>query len=164
MTRIPYPDPLFVKTYRKAPESNELVEQQLKSRYFASKPDNTPTEQEKKWGITQIDPTSAYWTHFQERLWKVIQELRVDANSNRAVITIDHPQPPCFQSFQFKRNDHHGVDLTCFARSLDLENGLPVDAAIFWRAALERVVDNLALCIEGSSLTVVSPGAHTYKD
>lgn len=171
MKRIPYHEPLFVYTYtahemafiRLCSDKYPLVEAQLASRYNADFPDNNPTEQEKLWGIKVIDPASAYWTHFKEKLPGVLMTLLEDRASNRAVITIDYPKaPPCFQSFQFKINDKGGLDLICFARSLDLDNGLPVDAPIFWRAALEPLVKALSLKITQSTLTVVSAGAHKY--
>lgn len=172
MKRVPYFEPVFFKTYTADDIARCMtsgkhyvkVTQQLKSRYFAEKPDFTPTEQELKWGITTIDPESCYWTHFRRRLPEMLDLFLDDMDTNRAVITIDYPEaPPCFQSFQFKVNKNGGMDLTCFARSLDLENGLPVDKLIFWKAALEPLVQMLKLKICNSTITIISPGAHVYR-
>ena len=150
------------------PEQRADVENQLKIRYFSTGTQHKPTKQEQKWGIKRIYPDGAYWFNFKQRLPEIIEVLKDDPNSNRAVIVIDcRYQPPCYPFFQWKicRNppdkvfENH-LDLTCFARSLDLKEGLPVDAHIFWKAGLEPVVK--ALGLEAGTLRIVSIGAHKY--
>lgn len=172
MKRIPFQAPLFIQTYSAKemedhilqPEIYGKVTEQLNTRYFNPLPSYEPTEQEKKWGIETIHPASAYWTHFRSRLECMHDLLKADPESNRAVITIDFQDgPPCFQSFQFKVRDG-GVHCFAFARSLDLENGLAIDAPIFWEAAVCPLVQSLELDLSKSTLTIITPGAHVYSD
>jgi len=158
---------IFTQQYSKStlpiltPEQQADVDYQLENRYFSTKPQYEPTTQELFWGITECPPGSTYWLHFRLRLDGIIEQLRANSTSNRAVITIDYsPQPPCYQSFQFKIRE--GVEMTCFARSLDIDNGLPRDANIFWKAGVEVVSRALKIHTRKGILRIVSAGAHSY--
>ena len=158
---------IFIKQYTKStlpiltPEQLADVEYQLENRYFTNNPQFKPTEREQFWGITECPPGSTYWVHFRLRLNNVIETLSENPTSNHAVITIDYPpQRPCYQCFQFKIKN--GVEMTCFARSLDLDNGLPVDANIFWKVGVEVVSKALKIHTRKGVLNIISVGAHNY--
>lgn len=138
------------------------VTYQLENRYFSLNPHQKPTPQEQIWGIIEIPLGNSYWVHLRLRLPKIIDLLRADPLSNKAVITIDYPDdPPCHQFFQFKVRDG-GVEMTSYARSLDIEEGLPRDAHVFWHAGVEVVSKALGLDPNLGSLQIVSAGAHKY--
>jgi hypothetical protein len=143
------------------PEQHIDVKYQLEDRYFSPNPHYKPTRQERSWGITEIPPGNTYWLHLRLRLPKIIEILRNDPLSNKAVITIDYPDdPPCHQCFQFKVRD--GVEMTSYARSLDIEEGLPRDSHIFWYAGVEVVSKALKISCHRGKLQIVSAGAHKY--
>lgn len=166
--RIEHPG-LFTAEYTRdtlpklTPVLLEDLKYQINNRYLTETPNFEPTEKERRWGIESIPPENTYWMHFKNRLDNdVIKVLQNDPRSNKAVVTIDYPSdPPCFQSFHFKVVDGH-IELTCFARSLDLINGLPVDVHIFFYAALEIVSLCVLETMKNCVLIIVSAGAHVY--
>lgn len=153
-------------TYSSLPQLDDKqradVAWQLHNRYLTDTPSFEPTPQERKWGIQYIPEENTYWVHAHNKLEHVADLLRADPKSNKAVITIEYPNdPPCHQCFQFKIKDKR-IEMTCYARSLDIDNGLPRDMHVFWYGILVTLSIMLEIDWKTNLIRVISAGAHQY--
>lgn len=161
----------FETTYRLADIERLMTDEGIRKLYaeevvarYCGVIDTSPTSREAFWGINDIDPEFTYSWHFAKKLGAVADLLHRDSSSTRAVITIDAPinKAPCFSAFHLKVADGKLI-VTCFARSLDLDLGLPVDATVFWTFLVIAAARMLSIPAEKCILKIISDGAHTYE-
>lgn len=111
--------------------------------------------------------THAYGIKIAQQLPKVIQQLRENPNSRRAIVHIGKPEDgyetekPCIQSYQFQlRRDR--LFTTVYARSWDAISGLPYDVMTVNMVA--QIVASLLPRVFEYETTFHTASLHLYQD
>lgn len=119
-----------------------------------------PQPLDARWGIDKND--TGYGKHFYTDggVERIINELRADPNSRRAVLFVpgNTDYVPCWMSFSFHIKQRR-LGMLAHARSVDLINGLPSDLIIF-NSALRDIAN--ALAIEPGAIGAAMGNPHIY--